>query len=403
MVEQVNGLPTLEDVPSFVQVNEQTALTFTATDTNAGTSPVFSLVGAPTSAAIDPTTGVFDWTPTEAQGSAMYQFTVRLTDGSTVDDAPITVIVNEVNTAPTLSGVPASLTTSPGTSVAFTATATDSDLINGLPNALTFSLVGAPASAWIDPDTGAFMWTPGESNPLGTYTFKVRVADDGVPSLHDTKTISVTLTAAAVVNGDLLVGGTGGNDTIGVNPSKDLSQIIVRVNRVVVGTFPAANVTGKIVVHGLSGNDAISVSSKITKPAWLFGEAGNDTLTGGGGNDLLVGGDGNDRLAGGAGTNVLIGGTGADRLTGGSGEDLLIGGSTAFDLDPTGLANIVAEWTSGASYLDRINQLSTVLTPATVTDDHVRDMLTGGVGLDWFVASTLDLFRPASGEQALTL
>jgi hypothetical protein len=411
VIQQVNGQPTLGGVPGFIQMNEQTALTFTATDTNGGPGPVFGLVGAPSGAVIDPTTGAFSWTPAEAQGPATYAFTVRLTDGSTVDDRPIMVIVNEVNTAPTLSGVPANLATAPGTSVTFTATAIDSDLINGLPNTLTYSLVGAPANAWIDPDTGAFTWTPDGSTPLGTYTFKVRVADDGVPSLHDTKMVTVTLTGATIVNGDLLVGGTGGNDTIGVNPSKDPSKISVTVNKVVVGNFSVANVTGKILVHGLSGNDAISVSSKITNAAWLFGEAGNDKLTGGSGNDLLVGGDGNDRLAGGAGTNVLIGGAGADRLTGGVGEDLLVGGPTAFDLDPTGLANIVAEWTSGPDYLSRINHLTagggangaTVLGPATVTDDHARDVLTGGARLDWFVVSALDVFRPASGEQTLTV
>ena len=43
---------------------------------------------------------------------------------------------------------------------------------------------------------------------------------------------------------------------------KDLSQIIVTLNKAVVGSFPTANVTGRIVVHGLSGNDTIGVSTK---------------------------------------------------------------------------------------------------------------------------------------------
>src|SRR5207244_3188367 len=90
--------------------------------------------------------------------------------------------------------------TAPGSPIFFTAIATDADLINTLPNSLTFSLVGAPINASIDPDTGEFAWTPDETNPLSTYKFKVRVADDGVPSLHDTKTIVVSLTGAALVN-----------------------------------------------------------------------------------------------------------------------------------------------------------------------------------------------------------
>jgi Ca2+-binding RTX toxin-like protein len=306
---------------------------------------------------------------------------------------PVTVIVNEVNTAPLLSGVPATVTTAPGSTIAFAATATDGDLVNGLPNTLTFSLVGAPANAWIDPDTGAFTWTPTESTRLGTYAFKVRVADDGVPSLHDTKSITVTVAAAAVVNGDLLVGGTGGNDAITVNPSKDLSQLIVTLNKAVVGSFPAASVTGKIVVHGLSGNDTITVSPKVTKPAWLFGEAGNDKLSGGGGNNLLVGGDGNDTLATKAGLNVMIGGAGADKLTGGSGDDLLIAGPTVYDGDLAGLTNIMTEWASANTYAQRVTNLTngvngTLLTAATVSDDGVKDTLTGKKGSDWFIVST---------------
>jgi hypothetical protein len=411
--QQVNGLPTLGGVPAFVQLNEQTPLNFTATDTNAGPSPSFSLVGAPSGATIDPTTGAFSWTPNEAQGPATYSFRVRLTDGSTVDDLPITVVVNEVNTPPTLSSVPATLTTVPGSGIGFTATAADSDLVNGLPNALTFSLVGAPANAWIDPDSGAFTWTPDETNRLGTYTFKVRVADDGVPSLHDTRTVTVNLTAAAVVNGDLLVGGTGGNDTITINPSKDGSQLVVKLGKATLGGFPASNVTGRIVVHGLGGNDRITVSPKVTVDADLYGDAGNDVLTGGAGDDVLVGGDGNDKLSGGLGRNILIGGLGADKLTGGTGDDLLIGGTTAFDADPTGLAAIRAEWASGSSYTDRVAHLTgtagganggTFLVPGvTAADDGVKDMLAGGKGTDWFVAGPGDRTDRKDPEQVLTV
>jgi hypothetical protein len=416
VVQQVNGLPTLGGVPAFAQVDEEQTLAFTATVANPG-SPVFSLVGAPAGATIDPATGAFSWTPTEAQGPGTFAFVVRLTDGPTTDDRPITVQVREVNTAPILSGLPATMTTAPGSPVTFTATATDVDLIYGLPNTLTFSLVGAPPNASIDPDTGEFRWTPDETNPLGTYTFKVRVADDGVPSLHDTKTISVTLTAAGLVNDggqtNLLVGGTGGADTIGVAPSRDGSQLIVRLNGAVAGTFPTAAVTGRIVIHGLGGNDRITIAPKITIGADLYGDAGNDRLTGGSGNDVLVGGDGNDTLAGSAGNDVLIGGAGIDKLTGGAGDDLLVGGPTAYDLDPTGLANILAEWASGSPYADRVAHLTgtagglnngTFLTPGvTVTDDGVKDVLTGGMGTDWFVAGSVDKTDRKDPEQVLTV
>jgi hypothetical protein len=414
VAEEVEGLPTLGGVPGFVSINEGQLLGFTATATNPG-SPTFSLFGAPSGATIDPITGAFGWTPTEAQGPGTFAFVVRLTDGATVDDRPITVQVGEVNVAPTLSGVPAAVTAVPGSTVAFTATATDPDLVSGLPNAHTFSLVGAPVNAWIDPDTGEFSWTPNETNLLGTYTFKVRVADDGVPSLHDTKTIVVNLTAAGLVNSggqtDLLVGGTGGNDAITVTPTRDGSQLVVRLGRAILGSFPVAGVTGRVVVHGLRGNDRIRVSPRVTVGVDLYGDAGNDVLTGGAGNDLLVGGAGDDRLSDRAGTNVLIGGAGADRLTGGVGEDLLIAGPTVFDLDPTGLDAILAEWTSGSD--NRIAHLTGTAGGAnngvyltagvTVTDDGVRDILTGGRGTDWFVASSGDKVDRKDSEQVLTV
>jgi Ca2+-binding RTX toxin-like protein len=221
------------------------------------------------------------------------------------------------------------------------------------------------------------------------------VADDGTPSLSDTKTIIIAVKPAALVNGDLLVGGTAGNDTITVAPSKDGSHLVVSLNKAVVGNFLTTSVTGFIEVHGLSGNDAISVSSKVHNQAWLFGEAGNDKLTGGGGNNLLVGGDGNDPLTTAFGTNVLIGGTGADKLTGGAGDDLLIAGPTAFDADPAGLATILSEWTGGNSYATKVANLTagvngTMLTAATVSDDGLKDTLSGKKGSDWFLASATD-------------
>jgi Ca2+-binding RTX toxin-like protein len=120
---------------------------------------------------------------------------------------------------------------------------------------------------------------------------------------------------------------------------------------------------------------------------------------------VLVGGDGNDRLAGGPGRNVLIGGNGADRLTGGTGDDLLIGGSTAFDLDPAGLANVRAVWASSPDYARRVADLTaTVLVPGvTVFDDAVKDVLAGGKGDDWFLAGPADKTDRKDPEQVLTV
>jgi Ca2+-binding RTX toxin-like protein len=172
--------------------------------------------------------------------------------------------------------------------------------------------------------------------------------------------------------GNLIVEGTTGNDQIAVGVTRDRTKLTVTLNRAMLGTVPLASVTGRIDVQAGTGADRVTISPKVTKPVLIDGGPGNDTLIGGAGNDtllgesgndwlvggsgdnLLVGGDGNDVLTGGAGRDVLIGGAGADKLTGGAGDDLLIGGPTEFDADLSGLAKIVNEWTSGASYADRM-------------------------------------------------
>ncbi|MDP7468385.1 MAG: calcium-binding protein, partial [Alphaproteobacteria bacterium] len=58
----------------------------------------------------------------------------------------------------------------------------------------------------------------------------------------------------------------------------------------------------------------------------ISGYNGNDRIYGGDGNDELNGGDGNDRIYGGAGKDDLDGGDGNDRLSGGDGNDWLHGG-----------------------------------------------------------------------------
>ncbi|UCH85067.1 MAG: putative Ig domain-containing protein [Candidatus Latescibacterota bacterium] len=61
-------------------------------------------------------------------------------------------------------------------------------------NALAFALEGdVPAGAGIDPITGVFYWTPAAGQTPGSYTFDVRVVDDGTPSLSDSETITVTV------------------------------------------------------------------------------------------------------------------------------------------------------------------------------------------------------------------
>ena len=189
-VSEVNLGPEITGVPATATIDELSPYGFDA-DATDGDLPVqtlaFSLIGAPSGAAINSSTGAFTWTPTEAQGPGSYPFSVRVSDGVTHTDAPITITVNELNVPPTLTGVPATATVNELTGYAFDAAATDPDVP---PQGLTFSLVGAPAGATIDPSTGAFSWTPTEAQGPDTYTFTVRVSD-GVD--HDDAEITITV------------------------------------------------------------------------------------------------------------------------------------------------------------------------------------------------------------------
>ena len=195
VTEEPNDAPILDPIGDR-NVDENLQLTFgaTASDANAGDVLTFTLdAGAPAGAAIDPATGLFTWTPTEAQGPGTFTITIRVSDDGTpsLDDAEtITVTVAEVNEAPTLGAI-GNQAVDEDTTLNFTATATDPDLPA---NTLTFSLdAGAPVGAAIDPVTGAFTWTPGEAVGPDTVTVTVRVTDDGTPSLDDAETFTITI------------------------------------------------------------------------------------------------------------------------------------------------------------------------------------------------------------------
>ncbi len=94
----INHPPILTGVPTEATIQEQVPYTFTAgaTDPDGPVPPLtFSLVGAPSGAAINPATGQFTWTPTAAQGPGDYTFTVRVSDGGANTDQVVTLHVTE--------------------------------------------------------------------------------------------------------------------------------------------------------------------------------------------------------------------------------------------------------------------------------------------------------------------
>jgi len=87
---------------------------------------------------------------------------VRVTDNGSPplsDTKSFTVIVNEVNSAPTLT-VPPTQTINELTTLSVTNTATDPDIPASV---LTFALVASPSGMTLDSATGVLTWTPTEA------------------------------------------------------------------------------------------------------------------------------------------------------------------------------------------------------------------------------------------------
>jgi len=130
---------------------------------------------------------------------------------------------------------------------------------------------------------------------------------------------SVTLLA----NGDLIVDGTAGDDTIALTVTG--SSLTAAVNGLASQSFPVASITS-IDVEANTGNDLITLDAGVPA-ASVQGGPGADTITASNaGNNTLGGGKGRDSITGGSGDDLIHGGQGADSITAGTGNDSLFGG-----------------------------------------------------------------------------
>jgi hypothetical protein len=105
-----------------------------------------------------------------------------------VNEGSLSVTV-ATNTAPHLT-TPADQIIAERIALTVTPTANDSDWPT---NKLTFQLVSGPQGAALDPDGGVFTWTPPFTGVSSTNPVTVRVSDNGVPSLSDTRTFNIVV------------------------------------------------------------------------------------------------------------------------------------------------------------------------------------------------------------------
>ena len=266
---------------------------------------------------------------------------------------------------------------------------------------------------------------PAYDGEVEDYKLTIRIPAVGTPQLLDDPMNHG--------NKMLFIRGTGGHDTIAVNSAVGGYQ--VQQNGVNRGVF---NPTSQVVVFGLGGDDNIDLVG-VTLPSFVDAGAGNDTVRGGSGNDLvfgragndtifgrqgddtvyggtgndiinsdegigylfgevgndqlsgngiLVGGSGNDIITGSGARNLLIGGLGTDRITGANVNegDIIVSGPTNFDADLNSLKLIAAEWNQNTDYAVRIANLdgstagglngAVYLNPLTVQYESSIDTIT---------------------------
>jgi hypothetical protein len=137
--------------------------------------------------------GLFSWTPSEIDGPGSFPITIIVTDGLLSDTQTTTITVREVNLPPVLD-VPFAQTVGELAPLTFGVVCSDPDIPA---NSLTISASGLPLGASFSSTPGGstrqgtFSWTPGEAQGPGDYTVNFTCADNGTPSLSDTKSIAI--------------------------------------------------------------------------------------------------------------------------------------------------------------------------------------------------------------------
>jgi hypothetical protein len=158
--------------------------TLTASNLPSGVTAAFA-ANPITSAA---STLTFTAANTVASGTS--NVTIAATCGLLRHTTTIALTLNSVippNTPPTLSPI-ANRTVNVGQTVAFTASATDTDQP---PPTLTFALLAGATNATLNTSSGAFSFRPLVTQAVSTNAFTLQVSDHGTPSLSATQSFSV--------------------------------------------------------------------------------------------------------------------------------------------------------------------------------------------------------------------
>ena len=174
------------------------------------------------------------------------------------------------------------------------------------------------------------------------------------------------LLAASVVDLQLVIDGTAGNDVITVAFNSATSQIDVTLNGVSDGSFPPTDIFD-IRINCLAGDDSVTISTG--RRGIVYGGAGSDIIEGGFGADIVQGMAGDDMIL-----DEFFGDGQPDTWSGGSGTDAF-----GFDGFPARPATIALDDLANDGF------------PGDANNNLMSDfeVIAGGLGNDLIDASTL--------------
>lgn len=196
MVNEVDNAPVFAPV-GLQTVNELAPFHLDLEAIDPDTPPrtvTFALEQGPPRLALDPATGRVTWTPREQEGPNSYNVVVRASEvgGTRSSTLAFSIVVNEVNQAPSLPAIPG-FAVAEGTTLTFTNQAWDVDLPR---QKLAFRLLpGAPAGATVDPQTGVFAWPVGADAGPSTNAFTIEVTDDALEARSARQAFQVVVVA----------------------------------------------------------------------------------------------------------------------------------------------------------------------------------------------------------------
>ena len=179
-VPGVNPPPAFNGLPATVNGKEGVALTLTIQATAADGDPLTYLAAnLPPGAAFDPTQQKLSWTPAYGAAGTYPNVTFTISDGVNQVSQDVTIVIAPNPQPPTLLK-PADTVGQEGVPLQFNLQATEAG--SGAP--LTYSSTDLPPGAILDPNTGAFSWTP-DYTEQGLYKVSFTVSNGHASSTQN--------------------------------------------------------------------------------------------------------------------------------------------------------------------------------------------------------------------------